>query len=77
MAIGTVFFDNGSQAVRLPLDMRLPKGVHKVEVRAKGSERIIVPVSQSWDSLLLGAPRLSHAFLPERATQFQAEREEL
>ena len=41
MSIGTVFVNNRTQAVRLPLDVRLPEGVQKVEIRVKGNERII------------------------------------
>lgn len=37
MAIGTVFVNNGIQAIRLPQDMPLLDGVHKVEIRAQGS----------------------------------------
>ena len=43
MSIGTVFVNNRTQAVRLPLDVRLPEGVQKVEIRANGNERIIAP----------------------------------
>ena len=77
MSIGTVFINNRTQAVRLPLDVRLPEGVHKVEVRAKGNERIIAPVCQTWDSFFLGGPAVSGDFLTERASQQQAEREPL
>jgi len=77
MSIGTVFVNNRTQAVRLPLDVRLPEGVHKVEIRAKGQERIITPLGQSWDSFFLDGPRVSDDFLSERATQQQAEREGL
>jgi antitoxin VapB len=77
MSIGTVFINNRTQAVRLPLDVRLPDGVHKVEIRAKGNERILAPLGQSWDSFFLGGPSVSDDFLPERATQSQTEREEL
>lgn len=77
MAIGTVFFNNRSQAVRLPLDVRLPEGVHKVEIRVRGNERIIAPVGQTWDSFFLGGPNVSDDFLSERATQSQPEREAL
>ena len=77
MSIGTVFVNNRTQAVRLPLDVRLPEGVHKVEIRAKGQERIITPIGQSWDSFFLDGPRVSDDFLSERATQQQAEREVL
>ena len=77
MAIGTVFVNNRTQAVRLPLDVRLPEGVQKVEIRAKGKERIIAPLGQTWDSFFLGGPMVSDDFLPERATQHQSEREAL
>ncbi len=77
MSISTVFVNNRTQAVRLPVDVRLPEGVHKVEIRAKGHERIISPVGQTWDSFFLGAPVVSDDFLPERASQQQPEREAL
>ena len=75
MSIGTVFINNRTQAVRLPLDVRLPEGVHKVEVRARGNERIIAPIGQTWDSFFLDGPAVSDDFLTERASQQQAERE--
>ena len=77
MSIGTVFVNNRTQAVRIPLDMRLPEGVQKVDIRAKGKERIIAPLGQSWDSFFLGGPAVSEDFLPERADQHQTEREAL
>ncbi len=77
MSTGTVFVNNRTQAVRLPSDVRLPEGVRKVEIRAKGQERIITPLGQSWDSFFLDGPRVSDDFLSERASQQQAEREGL
>ena len=77
MSIGTVFVNNRTQAVRLPVDVRLPEGVHKVDIRVKGQERIIAPVGQTWDSFFLDGPRVSEDFLPERASQQQPEREAL
>lgn len=77
MSIGTVFVNNRTQAVRLPLDVRLPEGIHKVEVRVRGNERILAPLGQSWDSFFLDGPRVSDDFLPERANQHQSEREAL
>jgi len=77
MSIGTVFVNNRTQAVRLPLDVRFPEGVHRVEIRVKGQERIIAPIGQTWDSFFLGCPRVSDDFLPERASQAQSEREAL
>ncbi|WP_322995846.1 type II toxin-antitoxin system VapB family antitoxin [Castellaniella sp.] len=77
MSIGTVFINNRTQAVRFPVDVRLPEGVHKVEIRAKGNERIISPVGQTWDSFFLNGPTVSDDFMPDRADQNQAERESL
>ena len=67
------------RAVRLelPLDVRLPEGVHKVEVRVRGHERIISPVGQTWDSFFLNGSAVSDDFLAERASQQQGEREAL
>lgn len=75
MTVSTVFINNRTQAVRIPVDLRLPEGVHKVVVRAKGSERIIAPVGQTWDSFFNGGPAVSDDFLPERASQPQSEPE--
>lgn len=72
MSIGTVFVNNRTQAVRLPLDVRLPEGVRKVEIRANGQERIITPLGRSWDSFFLDGPRVSDDFLSEHAPQQQA-----
>jgi len=47
MTISTVFINNRTQTVRLPLDMRFSEGVHQVTVRANGNERIITPLNQS------------------------------
>ena len=77
MSIGTVFVNNRTQAVRLPLDVRLPEGVHKVEIRARGNERIIAPLGQTWDSFFLDGPQVSADFLEERSSQHQPEREAL
>ena len=77
MSIGTVFVNNRTQAVRLPLDVRLPEGIQKVDIRVRGNERIIAPLGQTWDSFFLGGPKVSDDFLPERASQHQSDREAL
>ena len=75
MSITTVFTNNRSQAVRLPVEVRFPDGVKKVEVRARGSERIISPVGQTWDSFFHDGVTVTGDFLPKRAAQAQGERE--
>lgn len=77
MATSSVFTNNRTQAVRLPAELRLPEGVKKVTVRARGTERIISPVGQGWDSFFLDGPKVSDDFLPERASQEQSPREAL
>ncbi len=75
MSIGTVFIDNRKQAVRLPKEVSLREGVHKVQVRVRGHERISAPLGQSWDSFFLDDPAVSEDFMSERASQDQPERE--
>lgn len=75
MSTTTVFTNNRSQAVRLPVDARFPEGVKKVQVRARGAERIISPVGQTWDSFFLDGGTVTDDFLPQRAAQIQDERE--
>ena len=77
MAISTVFTNNRTQAVRLPAELRLPETVKKVDVRARGNERIISPIGQTWDSFFLNGPSVSEDFVPTRASQEQADREPL
>ena len=77
MPIGTVFLNNRTQAVRLPLEVRLPEGIQKVDIRVKGNERIIAPIGHTWDSFFVDGPAVSDDFLPERATQHQRERDAL
>jgi antitoxin VapB len=77
MATSTVFINNRTQAVRLPAELRLPDDVKRVNVRARGNERIIAPIGQTWDSFFLGGQEISEDFMSERASQEQTEREAL
>jgi len=75
MAIGSVFVNNRTQAVRLPADTRFPDTIKKVTVRVVGPDRILSPVDKSWDSFFLSTERVSDDFLEQRASQEQQERE--
>jgi len=77
MTTSTVFTNNRTQAVRLPVEMRFPDTVKKVEVRAVGQERIIAPAESAWDSFFLDAKPATDDFMSERASQLQPERESL
>ena len=75
MTITSVFTNNRSQAVRLPADVRLPEGVKRVEIRARGVERVIAPVGHGWDSFFVDGPMPADDFMDARAAQQQPERE--
>ena len=77
MSVTSVFTNNRSQAVRLPADARLPEGVKKVQVRARGVERIISPVGHTWDEFFRNGLEASDDFMVERASQEQPDREAL
>lgn len=75
MPIGSVFENNRTQAVRLPLETRFPDGVKKVTVRVVGQDRILTPFENTWDSFFESKERVSDDFMVERASQKQPERE--
>lgn len=75
MTTSTVFTNNRSQAVRLPSEMRLPTHIKRVDVRARGLERIIAPEGHTWDSFFMDAPQVPEDFMASRASQAQQERE--
>ena len=77
MTTTTVFTNNRSQAIRLPAELRLPDNVKRVDVRARGCERIIAPVGQTWDSFFLSDTQVADDFIEERASQEQADRDAL
>ncbi len=77
MTATTVFTNNRSQAIRLPAELRLPDSVKRVDVRARGCERIIAPLGQTWDSFFLSDERVPDDFMATRAGQDQPERDPL
>jgi len=77
MTATTVFTNNQCQAIRLPAKLRFPEGVKRVDVRARGCERIITPQGHTWDSFFLDEPQVANDSLPPRASQEQPPREAL
>jgi antitoxin VapB len=75
MALGSVFKNNRTQAVRLPVESRFPDNVKKVVVRIVGQDRILSPVTNTWDSFFLSDKGVTDDFMTERASQDQSERE--
>ena len=77
MSKGTVFKNNTTQAVRLPVEARFPDDVKTVNVRVVGNERILSPSQNSWDSFFLSEDDVTDDFMTERASQEQSPREAL
>ncbi len=75
MNLGTVFQNNRTQAVRLPVDCRFPEKVKKVVVRIVGKDRVLSPVENTWDSFFLSEDSVTDDFMTKRASQEQSERE--
>ncbi len=75
MALGSVFKNNRTQAVRLPVESRFPDEVKKVVVRVVGKDRILSPVTNTWDSFFLSDDSVTDDFMTERSSQDQSERE--
>jgi antitoxin VapB len=74
---GSVFKNNQTQAVRLPVDARFNESVKRVTVRVVGEDRVLSPVQNTWDSFFMLGEKVSDDFMVERASQAQAERESL
>lgn len=76
MKIGSVFENNRTQAVRLPVETRFSKNIKKVVVRIVGQSRIITPLEHTWDTFFLAKDDgASDDFMKERASQDQPDRE--
>ena len=75
MSTGSVFYNNKSQAVRLPADSRFPDTVKRVVVRVVGNVRIISPAEKSWESFFLSEEGVSDDFLTDREDFPPEERE--
>lgn len=73
----TIFMNNRTQAVRLPTEMRFDEKVKKVNIRIVGKDRILSPISNTWDNFFLQPNKVSDDFMQDRDAGFQPEREKL
>lgn len=73
--ISTVFKNNQTQAVQLPVGAEFPRSVKKVAVRVVGKDRIISPLENTWDSFFLSEKTVSEDFMSERSEQIESSRE--
>lgn len=75
MLQGSIFVNNKTQAVRLPVDARFDDSVKRVVIRKVGKERVLSPIENTWDSFFLSDDKVSDDFLTERAEQTESFRE--
>jgi len=75
MLQGSIFVNNKTQAVRLPIDARFDDTVKRVMIRKVGKERILSPIENTWDSFFLSDDKVSDDFLTKRAEQTESIRE--
>lgn len=75
MIQGSIFVNNKTQAVRLPINVRFDDSIKRVVIRKLGKERILSPLENTWDSFFLTEETLSDDFLTERAEQTESVRE--
>jgi len=75
MIQGSIFVNNKTQAVRLPIEARFDESIKRVVIRKVGKERILCPLENSWDSFFLNEEQVSDDFLTERAEQTESIRE--
>lgn len=66
-----VFYNNRTQAVRLPKGVAFPEGVTEVEIRAEGDTRVITPVYRSWADWWENGTRPSDDFIEIMMTRDQ------
>lgn len=53
MKIGKLKHEHNAQLVELPPEAQFPDNVSEVTVRINGADRILSPVTKSWDSFFL------------------------
>ncbi len=73
---GSVFVNNRTQAVRLPVEVRFPSHIKKVSVRISGQDRILSPIKKTWDSFFLSDQKVSEDFMLKRPAQTESRRED-
>jgi antitoxin VapB len=66
IAITTLLTNKRAQVVRMPTEARLPDDVKLVMVQIRGSDRIITPIKNTWDSFFFNGPVITDDFLDER-----------
>ena len=65
MSICKVINHNNSQIVELPAEAHFPDSVTQVTVRLNGTDRILSPATNSWDSFFKQGPVVTDDFMNE------------
>ena len=75
MATGTVFRNNRTQAVRLPKAVAFPETVARVDIQVVGIQRILTPLTLTWNDWAAGRQNTDTDFLADRAQGTAEERD--
>jgi antitoxin VapB len=65
MTICKVINHNNSRIVELPAEAHFPDGITEVTVRVNGSDRILSPAANSWDSFFKQGPVVTDDFMEQ------------
>ncbi|MDH6532499.1 antitoxin VapB [Aurantimicrobium minutum] len=66
MATSKIFYNNTTQAVRLPKDVAFPADITEVDIIVQGESRVIVPKGKSVVAWALTGPGFSEDFMVDR-----------
>ncbi|MDR1186506.1 MAG: antitoxin [Bifidobacteriaceae bacterium] len=66
MTTTKVFYNNRTQAIRLPKAVAFGSSVREVEVRIVGNARMVIPADLSWDDWFDKGSRVDPDFLADR-----------
>lgn len=66
MSTSKIFYNNTTQAVRLPKGVAFPETVAEVEIFVQGETRVIAPKGQSLIAWMQTGPHFSADFMSER-----------
>lgn len=66
MISSKIFYNNTTQAVRLPKEVAFPNDVAELDILVLGNTRVLIPKGSGWQWWLEHAPRFSEDFTVDR-----------
>ena len=66
MTSSKIFYNNTTQAVRLPKEVAFPEGVTELDILTLGNARVLIPKGTGWQWWRDHAPKFDDDFSVER-----------